>query len=211
MPLRHLLPKAGRAVLPWILEALLIVFSVALGFWVSQLQQARADRELTGRVLASLQQELEHNVTQLEPYVAMHRDWRQAMTKPATEPADRAAFDVFFARRPSLPPGADTPFPALGRSAWDATLSSGAIRLLDHETAAQLSDIYRLQQVVDANVERLANGALGAAATFDPVNRTPSLRLLWLTLADIESAEAILLRSYRRHLPAVRAAAGRQR
>ena len=133
------------------------------------------------------------------------------MTRPVTEPADRAAFDVFFARRPSLPPGADTPFPALVRSAWDATLSSGAIRLLDHETAAQLSDIYRLQQVVDANVERLANGALGAAATFDPANRTTSLRLLWLTLADIESAEAILLRSYRRHLPAVRAAAGRQR
>jgi hypothetical protein len=211
VPLRHVLPRIGKAALPWALEALLIVFSVALGFWVSQLQQSRGDRELKARVLASLQQELEHNAAVLEPYVAMHRTWTEAMTKAATEPGDRAAFDVFFARRPTLPPGANTPFPSLRRSAWDAALSGGAIRLVDHDVAENLSDVYRRQELVEANVQRLANGVLGAASTFDPASRTASVRLLWLTLADIQSAEAILLQAYRQHLPAMRAAAGLQR
>lgn len=57
----------------------------------------------------------------------------------------------------------------------------------------------------------VSSGPLGAAATFDPANRKPSVRLLWLTLADIESAETLLLAGYRQHVPVLRGAAGRDR
>ena len=211
VPLRRFLPGLGKASVPWLFEGLLIVFSVALGFWVSQLQQARADRELGARVLASVHEELEHNLAVLDPYVGMHRTWTDALSKAAAAPGTQAAFDVLQATRPALPRGAATPFPSLRRSAWDAALSGGAIRLLDHDVAASLSDVYRRQQVVDDNVGRLANGALGAAATFDPASRAASVRLLWLTLADIQSAEEFLANGYREHLSVVRAAAQRGR
>jgi hypothetical protein len=57
-----------------------------------------------------------------------------------------------------------------------------------------------------ANVERLANGPLALPTTFDPANRGPSVRLLWLTLADIQSAEAVLLKSYKDSLPDIQKA-----
>lgn len=42
-------------------------------------------------------------------------------------------------------------------------------------------------------MDRLAKGALSSAATFDPASRAASVRLLWLTLADIQAAEQMLL------------------
>jgi hypothetical protein len=42
---------------------------------------------------------------------------------------------------------------------------------------------------------------------YAPAKRTLALRMLWLTLSDIEYADALLLRRYREHLPAVTAAA----
>jgi len=207
---RRYLPGFGKAAVPWLLEGLLIVFSVVLGFWVSQLQSARADRELAVRVMTSVQQEIGHNRGLLDSYVGMHRIWMDALAKEASASGSQTAFDVFMATRPPIP-ASGTSFPVLRRSAWDAALAGGVIRLLDHDVASALSEVYRRQQIVDDNIDRLANGALGAAATFDPASRTASLKLLWLTMADIQSAEAMLAAEYRRHAPAVRAAIDRAR
>jgi hypothetical protein len=67
-----------------------------------------------------------------------------------------------------------------------------------------------MQQQAAANLERLADGPLSSIAIYDVASRAPSVRLLWLTLADIQSAEALLLDLYRRHLPAIRNAAAGQ-
>ena len=195
----------GRASIPWFLEGLLIVFSVVLGFWVSQWQQARAERERAHDVLESLQTEVQHNVTLLESYVAMHRTWVKALAAPPTPDASQSAFDVFRATRPPLPDGA-TSFPSLRRSSWDAAVSGDALRLIDHAAVAALSDIYRGQELVDSNVLRLSNGVLNSPAIFDPASRPQSVRLLWLTVADIQSAEVLLLERYRRQLPAIQSA-----
>ena len=86
-------------------------------------------------------------------------------------------------------------------------MSGGALRLIDYDVAAALSEIYRVQEIATDNVDRLAKGALSTTATFDPASRVASVRLLWLTTLDIESAETILLDLYRKHLPTIRAAA----
>lgn len=210
MRFRRFLPTFGKSALPWLFEGLLIVFSVVLGFWVSQLQGARADRDTAARVLASVHEEIEHNAALLAPYVGMHGTWTDALAKEAAESGTQSAFDVFMRLRPPLQANG-TPFPVLRRSAWDAALAGGTIRLLDHDVAAALSSVYRWQQVVDDNVQRLARGPFVAASTFDPGSRTPSLRMLWLTMADIQSSEALLAAEYRRHAPALRAAVDRAR
>jgi hypothetical protein len=86
-------------------------------------------------------------------------------------------------------------------------VSGGALRLIDYDVAADLSEIYRVQEIAADNVDRLAKGPLSSVATFDPASRVPSVRLLWMTLLDIESAEEILLGLYAKHLPTIRNAA----
>ncbi len=85
----------------------------------------------------------------------MHGAWTDSLAKEAAESGTQSAFDVFMRVRPPLP-ASGTPFPVLRRSAWDAALAGGTIRLLDHDVAAALSGVYRWQQAVDDNVQRLA-------------------------------------------------------
>ena len=199
------MPKPGKTAAHWLLEGLFIVISVSLGFGVAQYRESRANRELAARVLNSLHAEVEHNLTTLEPFVPRHLTWMQALQKAAdVATGTQNGFDVFMATRPA---GADLNFPFLRRSAWDAAVSGGTLRLIDYDVAAALSDIYVTQAVVTANIDRLANGAFSSTATFEPASRGASVRLLWLTMADIQFSEAMLRDLYQRHLPAIRAAA----
>ncbi len=200
-------PRSRRELLArWLIEGAFIVVSVVLGFAVAEYGEDRDDQELAGRVLASLAAEVEHNRTLLAPVVPVHDVWVHALADAGTSAPGQSALDVFFAARPPLPPGAITPFPVLRRSSWDAAVAGGALRLIDYETAEALSEIYRMQEIATDNVDRLSTGALSSAATFDPASRVPSVRLLWLTLADIQAAEVLLLTLYDKHLPAIRAA-----
>jgi len=203
--------RVGKTLPHWLLEGLFIVVSVALGFGVAQFGEYRNNRELAARALTSLQAELEHNLAILEPLVPIHGKWVDALAKADTSKSSQSGLDVYFATRPDLPADAKSPFPFLRRSAWDAALSGGALRLIDYDVAAALSEIYRLQEIATDNVNRLANGALSSTAIFEPASRVPSVRLLWLTLADIQSAEATLLDLYRQHLPTIRGAANADR
>ena len=192
----------------WLIEGLFIVVSVALGFGVAQYGEYRGDQALKSQALEGLRTEIEHNLTLLEPMVPIHDAWVKALDKARQPKPGEAGIDVFFDARPPLPPGSPSPFPFLRRSAWDAALSSGALRLFDYSVTEALSEIYRVQEIATDNVERLANGPVASVDVFDPGRRDASVRLLWLTIADIQSAEATLLDLYRRHLPAIRAAAG---
>lgn len=190
----------------WLLEGIFIVVSVMLGFALAQYGERRAERALAGRALAGLSAEIDHNLAILEPMVPVHAEWVEALAGAHASTGGQAAIDVWFATRPALPPAAKSPFPFLRRSAWDAALSGGVLRLIDYDLAAALSEVYALQAITTGNVDRLAEGALSDPVTFDPAGRAAAVRMLWLTLADIQSAEALLLGLYRQHLPALRAA-----
>lgn len=207
MRFRAFFPASGKGALPWLLEGILIVVSVALGFWVTQIQQGRQDRELAARVLERIEQEIASNAKTLEPYLPMHATWLERLNKAESlvDPQSPSAFDVFMNTRPPIPPGAPSPFAFLRRSAWDTALSAGIIRLIDPDLAASLSELYRAQEIATQNVERLANGVLTSSTLYDPDDRRASVRLLWITLADIASAEVVLRHAYNEQLPKLRA------
>ena len=202
-------PAGGlrKGVVHWLLEGVLIVVSVLLAFAVSEFREARAERDLTGRVLAGISAEIEYNLGVLEPFVPMHAEWMAALVKAEAAEGDQSGLQVWFATRPPLPLDGSTPFPSLRRSAWDAAVAGGSLRLVDYDVAAALADVYGMQEQATANVQRLATGALSTPAIYEPANRRASVGLLWLTLADIQSAEALLLARYREHLPTIVAAA----
>ena len=201
-------PGARWTIPHWLIEGLFIVVSVALGFGVAQYGEHRSNQELKSTAIDAMRAEIEHNLALLEPMVPIHDTWVKALDKTRQSTSGEAGIDVFFDTRPILPSGSPSPFPFLRRSAWDAALSSGALRLFDYTVTEALSEIYRVQEIATDNVERLANGPIASVDVFDPGRRDVSVRLLWLTLADIQSAEAILMDLYRKHLPAIRAAAG---
>jgi hypothetical protein len=194
-----------------VLEGVLIVVSVLLAFGLNEFREARAERMLTARMLDGIRAEIEHNLNVLEPYVAMHAHWVTALDNADVATGNRSALDVWFDTRPPFPQGASTPFPSFRRSAWDAAVAGGALRMIDYDIAAALSDVYGMQDVAVRNLERLSNGPLTSADVYDPVRRAASVRLLWLTLADIQYAEALLLERYRQHFPAIESAAAKYR
>jgi hypothetical protein len=205
------LAAVTRSARHWFFEGMLIVVSVLLGFGLSEFREAQAERDLTGRVLDGIRAEIEHNLSVLEPFVPMHTQWMEALAKSDTSEGNQSGVEVWFATRPPLPLDGTSPFPSLRRSAWDAAVAGGALRLIDYDVAAALADVYGMQEQATANVQRLATGALSTPAIYEATSRPASVRLLGLTLADIQSAEALLLSRYRQHLPAIIEAAGAYR
>jgi hypothetical protein len=200
--------RSAKKAPQWLLEGVFIIVSVLLGFAVAQFGESRNNRELAKRALNSIKAEMEQNLAAIEPLVPIHQQWTKALAQADTSNANQSGLDIYMALRPPLPPKA-TPFAFLRRSAWDAALSGGALRLIDYDVAAALSEIYRMQEITTDNIQRMATGALSETTTYDPAQRVPSVRLLWLTLADIVSAEELLQDRYRKHLPTIRAAVER--
>ena len=205
------MPKIGKTAVHWLLEGFFIVVSVGLGFGVAQYRETRANHELAGRVLKSVQAEVEHNLETLAPFVPIHQAWVNALEKADVSKSNQSGLDLYFDTRPKMPEGAQSSFAFLRRSAWDAAVSGGTLRLIDFDVAAALSDIYVTQEIATGNVQRLVSGPFSSTATFDPARRAASARMLWLTMADIQSSEQILIDLYRRHLPVIRAAANEAR
>lgn len=189
-------------------EIILVLVSVALGFGAAQYGEYRNDRTLAARILRSLTGELAQNHTLLQPTVPFHEAWVNSLRAASPAPG-QSGLDVWFATRPQLPGEIATPFVRLQRSAWDAALAAGSLGLLDYDLATALSELYRAQDLVTENVHRLATGPLAQPTTFDAGTAQASTRLLWLTLADIYTAEAMLLELYEKHLPQLQAASDR--
>jgi hypothetical protein len=203
-------PLMGKTWSHWLLEGTFIIVSVLLAFGVGQIREHRANRETAGHALRSIRDEVTSNLQRLEPMVDWHARWLDAIRgAEAEKSASNSAMDVWFSTRPEFTTGVSTSFPLLRRSAWDAAVNGDVLRLIDYDVSASLSDVYREQEIAVDNVNRLANGPLSVPTTFDPSNRGPSVRLLWLTLADIESAERALLKRYKDALPDIEKAIDR--
>jgi hypothetical protein len=202
-------PKIGKTPIHWLLEGLLIVISVALGFGVAQFRESRANRELGARVLRGLQTEIEQNLALLERQSAMHQRWLEALSQPNVFTSHKTAREVFLATWPDLNRDKITdPFPLPRRGAWDAALSTGALRLIDYDVVAALSEIYQRQQSLESAVEKMP---YSSTSFFDPVQRDAAAIQLAFEINAIELSENFLVDAYRRDLPIIRAAANAER
>ena len=87
------------------LEALLILVSVGLAFGVAEYRESRANHELAGRVLRSLQSEVEHNLGTLEPWTAFNVRFRHQLAKADPSDASKSGLEFYVSARPPLPAG----------------------------------------------------------------------------------------------------------
>ena len=199
----------------WLLEGVLIVLSVALGFAVAEYGQSRQEREMERRVLRGLQEEIEFNLKALEPAHAKHERWAQGLTNwlnthatPGAVTTGLTARHAFLQTWPDVdltrPDRIEVPFPTLRRVAWDTAVSTGALRLIDYDVAAALAEIYQWQDALP-----LGGIPTGQVEFFDPAHHVPSTLQTSFAMEALVLSERELIDLYRRHLPTVRAAAAR--
>jgi hypothetical protein len=203
-------PKPGHTLGHWLLEGVFIVASVALGFWVTQFREERQNRELAARVLKGIEAEMQYNLSTLEPFVDVQEKWIGAMARLGDVkdrptgfpvcPTTSTACGVFFGTRPDLGT-MKTSFPSFRRAAWDTALSTGALRLLDYDLVAGLSEVYQRQEQFRSNSE---NVGVSSTDWFDPAAREASVRKLYMAMVELQYEERqLLLPLYRKYLPLV--------
>jgi hypothetical protein len=208
-------PKIGQTLGHWLLEGLFIAISVALGFWLTQVREERQNHELAARVLKGLELEVQYNLVTLEPFMDIQQKWLDAMEKLGATtdrqtgfpvcPTSSTACGVFFATRPNLGE-IKTSFPIFRRAAWDTALSTGALRLVDYDLAAGLSEIYQMQDIFKSNLDQVG---LSSTAWFDPAAREAAVRKQYMAMVELLYDERqLLLPLYRKYLPLITAAVG---
>jgi hypothetical protein len=188
----------------WLFEAVLILASVLIGFAVSEFGQYRDERGLAASVLRGVRAEIEANEASLAKLEAQHTLWARAMAKADRTSGNRSAVEILLASRPSDDATIGVP---LKRAAWQMATSSGALRLLEYDVAAAVSEIYSFQDLMVENHNRLVASALYSPASFDTKASDAALRMLLGVMSEIAGNEVALLDIYRKHLPLVRRAA----
>jgi hypothetical protein len=191
----------------WWREAMLILVSVALGFGASEFGQYRQERGLASVVLAAVIEEVKQNEAVLAAAVVKHRDWQQALGGAGAEAAGKAAFSVLISSRPK---DAGSIMIPLRSAAWQITVSSGALRLLDFNVGQAISDIYSMQLALSDHHMRALAGVIWSPAAFDAAQSPTATRLLWAVMGEVAGNEEALVSLYRRHLPLLERAAADQ-
>ena len=96
------------------------------------------------------------------------------------------------------------------RGAWDAALSTGALRFIDYDVVAALSHIYQIQSFYGDGINRIV-AAVTATPAFEPTSRTLVARQLAADMQTLIFAEETLMEAYKRNLPAIQKAATEMR
>jgi hypothetical protein len=188
----------------WLLEGIFIAVSVVLGFAVSQYGEYRNERQLARQMLESIRSEVEFNRTALEPYLPFHRAWRDQLMKADSRNVSSNGLDFLFSVRPPMRPDMRANVPFLRHAAWDTATSTGALRLIDYDLAAGLSEIYSLQQYAATTFASL----FGQSAFYDPAAGVATARLAQTMMQEMTWTEELLLGLYDKQLPILRSASG---
>jgi hypothetical protein len=179
-------------------ESALIVFSVLLGFALTEWRASVADRELASRVLTDVVAEVEQNLATLNGQIAQHRQMIESLRAVDAAATDASGWDIAISAM-SGGPGAVP----MRQAAWQATVSSGALRLMDYDISAALSDIYTTQIDVYGDVAGPATH-LFIPESFRPDARSETVQLFLWSMIILEGQERYLKAVYEEHLPTLR-------
>ena len=183
------------------LEAALIIMSVLLGFAVNAWQQRQNEHELSRRVLANFRREIQLNLRTLEHSYPLHSQFAERLQAAAARPhPDSSAFEVFR----TLMPEDGMMLAPLKEAAWETAQSTGALRLLNYETAARLSETYVIQRTTLMQTQRLITERFLAPPNFDPAQQRTMLMTSYMLMGEVSGQEEYLIGIYRetlRHLP----------
>jgi hypothetical protein len=189
-----------------LLDSVLIVASVLLGFALNEWRVKQDERALAATALENFRREIRSNLATLERVNPTHARLAQQLGEAAQADtfAGATAFDVVVGLLPEG--GLDTP--PLREAAWEAAVSTGALRLLNYDTAALLSETYQIQRAtLGPTMHRLANRFMDVP-NFDPAVRAMTVRVHHMLFLELTGQERFLMEIYRRTLEELPSAPG---
>lgn len=178
-------------------EAILILLSVLLGFGVSEWRQVQVDQDLAARLRSNLFTEIEYNRALLETFLPRHQKLVMLLEAVDVSDSQLTGWDVLLPKINDV--GGGVGKPALRRGAWDAAVSTGALRLLDYELAAELSEIYNVQEDVRRSFDMVVV-SIYQTSTFQPGLQRETVQVLKGNISEMENMEELLLVLYNTYL-----------
>jgi hypothetical protein len=188
--------RASRTAARFGFESVLIILSVLVGLALNDWRERRAERGRAAAAVANFRRELGENLVDLERRQPKHAAFAQRLREDAEQ--DRPSETAFSSFRRLLPPGGLDNAP-LRDAAWETALSTGALRLLDYERAALLSETYLVQRAITHTVHRLSDRFM-MPENFDPALRRPMLQTHSMLFVELSGQESYLVDIYQKTL-----------
>src|SRR6185312_2218030 len=183
-----------------LLECALIVVSVVLGFLVSAWATHAREQQLGASVRRSIALEVADNLKTMEAQARRH--YAAVAKLHGVQPIPgHTAFQTLFE---NLHGDMGAP---MKREAWEAAVSSGALRLLDPSLVERYSEIYADQERVYDDDGTWLKPMLYRPENFDPQQQAGALATLTGGLTELAGNEAYMRDLYRKELPALQKAA----
>jgi hypothetical protein len=183
-------------------ESVVIILSVLVGLALNEWREQRAERARAVAVLANFRRELTENLAALERRQPKHVALAARLTRAAEQ--DRPGETAFTSFRELMPADGLETAP-LRDAAWETALSTGALRLLDYEQAALLSETYLIQRAALGSTLQRMTDRFYMPENFEPAMRRPMLQTHGMLFGELSGQEAYLIEVYRkalRQLPA---------
>ena len=201
--------KSRTARLPWALllvEALAIALSVGLAFAVQEWREAAREDGARREALQNFRDELARNRAAAEAAIPYHTEVRdRALALVTSLEADTLrhmgeAMQAIGWRGPGAA--------YLPRTAMLAAEATGAVGLLDFETAGAVADAYALQGFLDRTQQAFLTEGGFNPAIYDPEEVRQALWVMYMYFDAATGAEESLLAVYDRALERVAAELG---
>jgi hypothetical protein len=180
-------------------ESILIVLSVLLGFALQAWAERRAERMMAAAALENFRVEIEANLNDLERVQPRHAAFADRLAEALADSASRSSETAFAVFARNLPEGG-LQTPPLKEAAWETATSTGALRLLDYDLAAVLSETYLVQRSTLGPTVALLSERLYAPGTFENEAREAFVNVHHMLLVELAGREAYLTEVYRNTL-----------
>jgi hypothetical protein len=176
-PVQH----RGRMLL---LESILIILSVLLGFALQAWGEHRAERRMAAAALENFRVEIEANLNSLERVQPRHAAFADRLAEALADSASRSSETAFAVFARNLPEGG-LQAPPMKEAAWETATSTGALRLLDYDVAATLSEAYLVQHSTLVPTVALLSERLYAPGNFEEAEREAFVSVHHMLLVEL--------------------------
>ena len=175
-------------------ESLLILLSVLAAFGVNEYRDRQADRRNAELVVQNFRHEVEQNLAALEDGYRRETEFaRQLSAVDVARQPTASAVDL-VAR--ALPPGG-LRLPVLSDAAWETSLATNGLHLVDYGTVSLLSQTYLLQRTSVSGSTKLVQDAIFDRRSFTPSDTRATVRLLLAIMQQLTAQEQVLIERYR--------------
>jgi YjjG family noncanonical pyrimidine nucleotidase len=179
--------------LTFLLEMVMIVFSILLALNLESWREGRKERELARNALQNISSEIRQNRKALSTVIPMHHKFTADLQKTIGKISElqKSAVDkdkglgLNFELRP----------PHLYQAAWQTILSTQSLKKTDYQTILAIAELYEMQRWMSLIEEKVLQAMLTPGA-FEEKNVDQFLTMVFMLYSDYTKLEERLVEHY---------------